>query len=190
MKALLVATLLVASSTAPLSWGMTIDEAYQSIPHKRTPYNSQVSALSLPEREFLSRFFALSDQALVERVATLAAFRAGDRQRFTTYEANASRILAELRTLPEPPSARGFVPMLSEAIQQQHLFFQKWDTALAEQRSFAFPTGTATSGVDPNVGKASAELRRLYANLMARYATEHARNREAFYQHLCALDFL
>jgi hypothetical protein len=190
MKALLVAIMLVASSTASLSWGMTIDEAYQSIPHQRTPYNSQVSALSLAEREFLSRFFTLSDQALVERVETLGAFRAGDRQRFTAYETNVSRILVELRALQEPASARGFVTMLSEAIQQQQLFFQKWDTALAEQRPFAFPTGTAVSGVDPNVGQASAELRRLYADLMERYATEHAQNREAFYQHLCALDFL
>lgn len=169
---------------------MTIDEAYQSIPHKRTPYRTQESALSPPEREFLSRFFTLSDQALVERVTTLAAFRAGDRQRFTTYESNISRILAELRSLPEPTSARGFVTMLREAIQQQQLFFQKWNTALAEQHPFAFPTGTAVSGIDPNVSKASAELRRLYADLMARYGAEHAQNREAFYQHLCALDFL
>jgi hypothetical protein len=190
MKALLIAIVLVASSTVSLSWGMTINEAYQSIPHKRTPYSTQVSSLSLPEREFLSQLFALSDQALVERVVTLAAFRTGDRRRFTTYETNVSRILAELRTLQEPPSARGFVTMLSEAIQEQRLFFQKWDTALADQRPFAFPTGTAINGVDPNVGKASGELRRLYAELMARYGAEHVQNREAFYQHLCALDFL
>jgi len=190
MKALLVAIVLVASSTVSLSWGMTIDEAYQAIPHKRTPYSTQESALSLPEREFLSRFFTLSDQALVERVATLAAFRAGDRRRFITYEANVSRILAELSALQEPTSARGFVTMLSEAIQQQRLFFQKWETALAEQRPFSFPTGTTINGVDPNVSKASADLRRLYADLMARYGAEHAQNREAFYQHLCALDFL
>lgn len=190
MKTLLIAIVLVASSAVSLSWGMTIDEAYQSIPHKRTPYNTQESTLSFPEREFLSRFFTLSDQALVERVTTLTAFRAGDRRRFITYEANVSRILAELRSLPEPTSARGFVTMLSEAIQQQRLFFQKWDTALAEQRPFAFPKGTAISGIDPNVSKASAELRRLYADLMARYGAEHVQNREAFYQHLCALDFL
>jgi hypothetical protein len=190
MKTLLIAIVLVASSTVSLSWGMTIDEAYQSIPHKRMPYSTQESALSLPEREFLSRFFTLSDQALVERVTALAAFRAGDRRRFTTYEANISRILAELRSLQEPMSARGFVTMLSEAIQQQRLFFQKWNTALAEQRPFAFPIGTAISGIDPNVSKASSELRRLYADLMARYGAERAQNREAFYQHLCALDFL
>lgn len=190
MKALLIAIVLIASSTVPLSWGMTIDEAYQSIPHKRTPYNSQVSVLSLPEREFLSRFFALSDQALVERVSTLAAFREGDRQRFTTYEVNVARVLADLRALPVPASARGFVTMLTGAIQQQQLFFQKWEAALVEQRPFVFPTGSEASGIDPNVGKASTELRQLYANLMARYAAEHAQNLEAFYQHLCALDFL
>lgn len=190
MKALFTAIALAVSSTASLSWGLTIEEAYQAIPHKRTPYNSQASALSLPEREFLSRFFALSDQALVERVATLTAFRAGDRQRFSTYATNVSRILAELRSLQEPTSARGFVAMLSEAIQQQQLFFQKWDTALTEQRPFVFPTGSEVSGIDPNVGQASAELRRLYATLMARYVAEHVQNQEAFYQHLCALDFL
>ena len=190
MKALLVATMLAASSTVSLSWSMTIDEAYQSIPHTRTPYNSQVSALSPPERKFLSHFFALSDHALIERVETLAAFRAGDRQRFATYETNVARILTELRALQEPASAAGFVTMLSEAIQQQHVLFQKWDTALANQRPFAFPTGSEVSGIDPHVGKASAGLIRLYTDLMARYGTGHAQNREAFYQHLCALDFL
>src|SRR2546422_7464575 len=190
MKALLALSILLALSQGSPSWGLTVEEAYQAVPHKRTPYEAQLSTLGPPEREFLSRFFVLSDQALVERVETLKALREGNRLPYERYEENIARILTGLRLLQEPASARGLVAALSRAIEHQRAFFRKWNTATAVRRPFSFPAGETQTGIDPSIGKASEELRRLYADLLSRYGTEHPHNREAFYQHLCALDFL
>ena len=65
-----------------------------------------------------------------------------------------------------------------------------WNTAAAAQRVFSFPAGETPTGIDPSIRQASEELQRLYADLLSRYGTEHPHNREAFYQYLCALDFL
>src|SRR6266566_775127 len=78
MKALLTLGILLTLTRGSPSWGLTVEEAYQAVPHKRTPYEAQLSTLGPPEREFLSRFFVLSDQALVERVETLKALREGN----------------------------------------------------------------------------------------------------------------
>ena len=190
MKALLTLGILLTLTRGSPSWGLTVEEAYQAVPHKRTPYEAQLSTLGPPEREFLSRFFVLSDQALVERVETLKALRAGNRLLYERYEANIARILTGLRLLQEPASARGLSEALSRAIEHQRAFFRKWNTAAAAQRAFSFPAGETPTGIDPSIRQANEELQRLYADLLSRYGTEHPHNREAFYQYLCALDFL
>jgi len=80
MKYLLgVFLLLIEMTHGSFVWGLTIDEAYQAIPHKRTQYDAQRSTLSMSEREFLTKLFSLSNEALVERMTTLAALREGSR---------------------------------------------------------------------------------------------------------------
>jgi len=182
MKYLLsVFLLLIEMTHGSFVWGLTIDEAYQAIPHKRTQYDAQRSTLSMSEREFLTKLFSLSDEALVERMTTLAALREGSRSQLAQYEARVTLILETLRALPEPASASGLAATLGQAIEHQRAFFRT---------AFASPTHEVKIGTNPNVRTASNELRRLYADLMTRYGAEHPHNRDAFYQHLCALDFL
>jgi hypothetical protein len=179
LLALLVFFLAVSNSS--LTWGLTVDEAYQAIPHKRTPYNARRSTLSETERDFLAKVFALSDEALVERVTTLAALREGNRVQLEQYEEHITRILTTLRAMPEPASAHGLAATLGQAIELQRTFFRG---------AFAAATKEVQLASDPHVRTASNELRRLYTDLMTRYSGEHPHNRDAFYQHLCALDFL
>lgn len=163
------------------AWGLTVDEAYQAIPHRRTPYDAQRSTLSATEREFLAKFFSLSDEALVERITTLTALRAGNLAQLERYEEHISHILTTLRAMPEPASAHGLAATLGQAIELQRTFFRG---------AFAAATKDVQLASDPHVRTASNELRRLYTDLMTRYSGEHPHNRDAFYQHLCALDFL
>jgi len=172
--------LFLAVSNVSLACGLTVDEAYQAIPHRRIPYDTQRSTLSTTEREFLAKLFSLSDEALVERVTTLTALREGNRAQLEQYEERITRILATLRALPEPASAHGLAVTLEQAIEHQRAFFR---VAFAAAKEVQIAT-------DPHVRTASNELRRLYTDLMTRYSNEHPQNRDAFYQHLCALDFL
>ncbi|MBM4259754.1 MAG: hypothetical protein FJ147_28140 [Deltaproteobacteria bacterium] len=181
MKHILRILLLITIVNVSAAPAMTIDEAYQAIPHKRTAYDAQRSTLNTEEREFLAKLFTLSDQALIERVEALTAWRKGERQQLEHYDAQVSRILATLRALTGPASAHGLVATLSQAIEHQRAFFRTALTSLPQEVQL---------GRDPNVLTASRELRRLYTDLMTRYSGEHAHNRDAFYQHLCALDFL
>ena len=168
-------------SRASLAWGLTVDEAYQAIPHRRAPYDAQRSTLNATEREFLAKLFSLSDEALVERITMLTALREGNRAQLERYEEHITRILTTLRALPEPASAHGLAATLGQAIEHQRAFFHA---------AFAAATKDVQIASDPHVLTASNELRRLYTDLMTRYNGEHPQNRDAFYQHLCALDFL
>ncbi len=168
-------------SHGALAWGLTVDEAYQAIPHKRAPYDVQRSTLSATEGEFLAKLFALSDEALVERVTTLAALREGNRAQLERYEERIARILTTLRAMPEPASAHGLAATLGQAIEMQRTFFRG---------AFSAATKDIQLASDTHVRTASNELRRLYTDLMTRYSGEHPHNRDAFFQHLCALDFL
>jgi DNA-binding transcriptional ArsR family regulator len=182
MKYLLgVFLLLIEMAQGSFVWGLTIDEAYQAIPHKRTQYAAQRSTLSMSEREFLTKLFSLSDEALVERMTMLAALREGSRSQLVQYEARVTRILETLRALPEPASASGLAAALGRAIEHQRSFFRT---------AFASSTHEVQIGTNLNVRTASNELRRLYTDLMTRYGAEHPHTRDAFYQHLCSLDFL
>jgi hypothetical protein len=109
--------LLLEVSSVSFAWGLTIDEAYQAIPHRRTPYEAQRSTLTTTEREFLAKLFSLSDEALVERVTTLTALREGNRAQLERYEEHVTRILTTLRAMPEPASAHGLAATLGQAIE-------------------------------------------------------------------------
>ena len=173
--------LLLEVSSVSFAWGLTVDEAYQAIPHRRTPYEARLSTLSATEREFLAKLFSLSDEALVERITALTAFREGNRAQLERYEEHITRILTTLRALPEPASAHELAATLGQAIEHQRAFFRA---------AFSSSTQEVKIATDSSVRTASNELRRLYTDLMTRYSGEHPHNRDAFYQHLCALDFL
>ena len=160
------------------AYGITVEEAYETIPHKQVTYSSTQSGLLVNEREFLSKLFSLSDRALVARIETLNAFQRKDYSALTQYKSVVEKIKVELLTLNEPVSANGMKLLLVEALSEQEDFFGVWASGKS-----------VDIGTDAHVEKASAKLRQLYSLLMERFKNESAHNRDSFYQHLCALDF-
>lgn len=177
-------------SLPSLANALTVEEAYQAIPHKRIAYDATLSTRTQEEKEYLSQLFTLSDKALVERVETMQALAKGNEARFQIYEEHVSSIERDLRALKEPPSAQGLTVILLNAIENQHHFFLEWAQALRTKSSFSFPGGATGQGVHQNIRAASGALHQLYGELQQRYGSEHAQNRDSFYQHLCALDFI
>jgi len=141
--------LLVRSAAA-----MSVEEAYASIPHRRTVFDRQAATMSAGEADALARLFALVDRAIVARVT----------------KAGHDRVLADLRAL-EPPARLGRVRSLVT------------DAVVAERAYLA-------DGDQAAVNTASARLHEAYAELMRLYPGEGPHNRDAFYDYLCALDFL
>lgn len=175
----LVFVLYFASSTLAL----TVDEAYKSIPHKRMEYSAEKSTLSSSTKADLEKLFKFSDEALVGRIETMKGLQAKHAESFAQYQKKTDRILNGLTALTSPESIQ-LATLLSSAITSQREFFSKWHDAVVSNSSFHYP------GQDSSVQQASSHLRQLYSVLMQRYPNEHPDNIDAFYQHLCALDFL
>lgn len=172
-----------------IAFGITVDEAYNAIPHERVEYKAEESTIGVAEREFLTKFFQLSDRALVLRIEAMRGMNSGLSETYEKYRAGADTVFADLENLAEPDTAKGFRALLIEAVESQGAFFKRWHEAQAVSKPFSFPGGE-TTGVDRDISRASEKLRRLYSELMGRFPGESPRNKNAFYQHLCALDFL
>ena len=149
IKVLILALILAAHAAA----AMSVDEAYASIPHRRTVFDRRAALMPADEADGLVRLFALVDRAIVARVTK------------TGYEP----LLAELRALALPARLQPVQRLVGEAV-------------VAER---AYLDGEASA-----VHTASARLHEAYGQLMRLYPEEGAQNRDAFFDYLCALDFL
>lgn len=162
----------------PASFSITVEDAYKAIPHKQVTYSASESSVDSADREFLTKLFALSDRALVERIETMRAFHDGEFSRLEQYKIRIRELRSELMLLEESGSTSGMKQLLSDALVSQERFFETWQE-----------TRNPNIGADVDVERASAKLRQLYSVLMQRFSNETAHNRDSFYQHLCALDF-
>lgn len=71
--------------------------------------------------------------------------------------------------------------MIREAIDEQHRYLSMWQES--------GQTG-CFSPVAPLIRSSHGKLIAAYNDLMALYAQEGSHNRQAFFDHLCALDFI
>ena len=149
IKVMVLALILAAQGAG----AMSVDEAYASIPHRRTVFDRHAALMPADEADGLVRLFALVDRAIVARVTK------------TGYEP----LLAELRALALPPRLQPVQRLVVEAV-------------VAER---AYLDGEASA-----VHMASTRLHEAYGQLMRLYPEEGAQNRDAFFDYLCALDFL
>ena len=164
---------------APQAWTMSLDEAYASIPHQRTPYSAASSSAARPQAEALARLFELSDQAMVVRVRGLAALRSRDEARLRDVLHGYRGPLEGLQQAPTAPEMQQAQALVLLAVRQHKAFFEAKLAAGVRDATFT-----------PVVHQASANLRQAYSLLMAAFPRETPRNRQAFFDHLCALDFI
>lgn len=162
---------------------LTVPQAYRAIPHKRTEFNPAYSRVSEPERAYLTLMFQLVDEAVAVRVSGLRAFNGGDRNAETIdqYETLTSFI----STIEPPPSLSQYHSDLHSALQAQQAFFKTWRT---------YGSGFTGQGNGyrnhPQVKTASAHLISAYQQLMQAFPDEDSVNKDAFFDHHCALDFI
>lgn len=179
--AILLAVLV--SALPALSYGLTIEEAYAGIPHRRTVFNPSASAISPAVKEELRQIFTLAEQATILRVEGLAALRAGRSQEL-------AQIINRYRALAVSGPAARFSPstqpvreLVLKAIDDHRAFF---DEKLKQSAGKSAPNASFT----PVINQASGKLHQAYDLLMKAFPAETAHNQAAFFDYLCALDFL
>lgn len=177
MKALMIAVFCLLSATAhagnELRQDMVLAEAYRLTNVKQRTFDLASADMIEAEKRYLAAMFAVTDLAVIERVATQEALRHRDKA-----ADNYGVILSKFDALSPPEKLRSLHQQLRNAIALERNYLD------GLRRGLRFDAQSETvQEVHRTLLWAYAELQRLYPN-------EDARIREAFYAHLCALDFI
>jgi hypothetical protein len=156
--------------------GCSLGEAYAKIPHRRTPFNARRSPMDEVTKRDVSRLLSIADRGVVLRVRlTEELARGGDgSELIELYEP----LLLELKTVGSPKINE--VSSLLESVLMDHRqFFSDW------------AAGAHGGGLShPIVTRSSSRLHRAYAILLGISPDEESANKQAFFDSLCALDFI
>ncbi len=162
---------------------LTVDQAYVAIPHQRTPFDTAASRLARGQAEALQQLFDLSDRGTVLRVDALQGLQRADVAHVRAVVRDYAALQEALKQLRPTQQTRAATDLVMQAVQQQQRFFEA-----------KLQAGNSGSRLDAaftaDVHQSSQKLRQAYSLLMAAFPEETARNRQAFFDHLCALDFL
>ena len=139
----------------------------------------------------LENLFGIVDRAIVARVETLQWFTSGGRQGrpISHYQQTLSGLLAELEGLDPPQALTPAMGLIAAALRDQAAYFRAWKTATDRGEPFPYSFSRGEK-LHPLVRSSSGKLVRAYSLLMRAYPGESAHNRQAFFDHLCALDFI
>ena len=191
---------------------MDVDEAYRSIPHRRTVFDETAAQMPDQEKNFLQEFFSLIDQAIVAKVEIVSWINSNGLK--GRKEGNYDEILKQLSSLETPDALKPARQSVIEAIKEQRQFLSRVSIGYSdiEERGI-IPRPAILNIVDigkrgikawadrndyhkpilaqePLVVGASHKLIKAYQILMQVYPRETAQNKQAFFDYLCALDFL
>ena len=158
---------------------INIEAAYSSIPHNRTVFLPDQALMPREESSYLKALFALTDCAVAERVHLQDRLRRGHKAGIAT--TNYEAILQGMRLLGTPAGLLPVENLIHEAIQKQRDYLGQW----AQSGDPGYFNRNA-----PLVQQSHGKLIAAYLELMGRYGRESARNRQAFFDYLCALDFI
>ena len=161
--------LLLFSQTAIAA--MSVDEAYQAIPHQRTVFDKGAATMSPEERDFLDEFFWLADMGIVVRVEALKGYDSPD-ETAARYE----KLEAKFQALVPPGRLKKIYDLVCAAVKDQRAFF-----ALSPRPDIRGHRLIKSS---------SGKLHQAYGELMKLYPKEGQNNKQAFFDYLCALDFV
>ncbi len=165
--------LALPAAAAEIRQPMTVDQAYRAIPHQRTRFDPSSAAMSSDEKRFLDLFFGLTDLAVAERVAAQMAV-SGSSPAPDNYDA----INSGLAALQVPAKLAQAHRLVTEAVREQRAYLQQ------------MRAGEAFNANARLVQSSHSKLIAAYRELMHLYPSEKPHNKKAFFDHLCALDFI
>ena len=157
------------------SFALDIEQAYRLIPYKQTPFILKQSKIPETEADNVARLLSLTELAMVERVE---AMKYGPVK--SQYRSQIDIILSQLEHLNPPQAIQPPYQYILAAIQQHRGFFDLHgindDRVKAERKQLA--------------NASHRNLIAAYNLLMQRYPQETKHNKQAFFDYLCALDFI
>jgi hypothetical protein len=163
--------------------GLSVEQAYAAIPHRRTIWADSETTVPSDESAYLKVIFQVVDQAIAVRVAGLQNF---SNQQFDSANVDAEfdRLITFAGSMPVPKALASYHKDILQALSSERQFFADW-----KSQGDRFPFAQQIAG-HPGVQSASSAARAAYSELMAKYPRETQSNKDAFFDYHCALDFL
>jgi len=173
--------LALAVETLPTS--ADVAAAYAAIPHQRTQFDRSSSTVSANQRADLARLFAYTDRGIVLRVRGMQAHGERSAAGLKSVVAGYEDLIADLRKEKFSAEIAPAQTLVLEALRlhQRHLQSRPEGGLVFVQQQIS---------IVPEVKEAHGKLLQAYNVLMRAFPCETQRNKTAFYDHLCALDFL
>jgi len=162
----------------PSAFALSVEEAYRAIPHNRTIFDLDAAKMSNEERDYVYQLFELVDLAIVERVGELLYI--SSRGSKGKHSKDYDRILTKMSVLNIPLRLEVVHQLVVDAIKEQRAALRQW------QRK-GLPKNF---GHDQLVQSSSQKLRQAYSQLLQLFPKEGHHNKAAFFDYLCALDFI
>lgn len=168
---------------------MSVEQAYKALKHKQTKFQISQARMSDAEKRYLDHLFFVTDLALAERMTMLNHFHRGsDVEYIETYNTEIGRLTASFELINPPNKILDQVERLVlEAISDQKTFFNRWHRFAGTVR---YKNLQQNYKNDLDVQSAHKKLVKAYMILKQVYPQEGRHNQQAFYDHLCALDFI
>lgn len=163
---------------ASINIDIPVDRAYRSIPHKQTTFDPTAANMNSEQKNYHYKLFSIVDIAIAERVQTLLWYQTEGRRGANNN--NYDQILAELERLDVPQNMQQAHALIKQAIAEQDHYFKQFDSS----KKYSFNAN------DPKIQSSHKQLVSAYNLLMARHPQENDHNKTAFFDHLCALDFI
>jgi hypothetical protein len=173
--------LALAVDTAPTN--AEVAAAYAAIPHQRTQFDAPSSNVPANQKADLARLFAYTDRGIVLRVRGMQAHSARSSAEVKRVGAGYEELIADLRKEKFSAEIAPAQTLVLEALRlhQRHLQSRPEGGLVFVQQQIS---------TVPEVKEAHGKLLQAYNVLMRAFPGETQRNKTAFYDHLCALDFL
>ncbi len=186
---LLISMVFFALVWVPDLLALSVDEAYKAIPHQQTTFDRSSFNASSRDGIYLSKMFSITDQAMAARVEQLSAlyyFKGQGDTGISIYNQKVDVLIEQLEALNPPGFLEKPHQLILESIQEQKEFFNEWSNASnSKKKSFR-----NTYARHPLVQSSHHKLFAAYNELMRHFPEENPHNKQAFFDHLCALDFL
>ena len=174
---------------APNLYALSVDEAYKAIPHRQTTFNRSASHVTARDIIFLSKIFSITDEAMaarVEHLTSLYAYKGYGETGNSLYNRKVDPLIQQLKSLNPPGPLQKHYRLVLESIQEQKQFFNEWAEAPKLKKKHL----KKTYSKHPLVQSSHRKLIAAYRELMSLFPQENKHNKQAFFDHLCSLDFL
>lgn len=186
----LIIIVLIAVTSAPaFASEMSVAQAYKLQHHKQTTFDKTRANISKQEAKYLDHLFFVTDLAFRERMVMLRYFQnKKDDVYIAQYNKEIEQLLTSFAFISAPNRKLQQVQdIVVLAIKDQQKFFNLWYMARGNAKYNALQSNYRS---DRSVLSAHQKLIQAYGMLKQIYPKATSHNTQAFYDHLCALDFI